>query len=228
MSYYGISTPLVRLDAHTVGTRAPNILSNYKEIAYITDAGTPSISDPGLELVQLALKRNDKIEVIPGVTAFIPALVLSGLPLARFTFEGFLPRKGKERLRRLEIIANSECTSCFYESPKRLLNTIEELIGLCSENREASVSREITKQFETTYRGTLGNIYSELKAQEVIKGEVVVVISPNYNLVSSTDFVEQAMRLRAKGLSGRDLQQALVTLGATRNLAYELSLERKS
>ncbi len=228
LNHYGINKPLLRLDAHTVGARAPTVLSNYQKIAYLTDAGTPGISDPGVELVRLALKRGDEIEVIPGATAFIPALVLSGLPLARFTFEGFLPRKGKERFRRLEIIAKSECTSCFYESPKRLLDTIKELIQLCGENREASVSREITKRFETTYRGTLKSIYDELKTQEVIKGEIVVVIAPISKLNSEANFVEQAIQLRANGISKHDLQQALMALGAPRNLAYKLSLEKNS
>jgi 16S rRNA (cytidine1402-2'-O)-methyltransferase len=89
---YAIEKPLVRLDAHTIKDRAEGVLSRYQKIAFITDAGTPGISDPGAELVQLALKRGDTVEVLPGATAFVPALVLSGLMTARFTFEGFLPR----------------------------------------------------------------------------------------------------------------------------------------
>ncbi len=225
LNHYKINKPLIRLDAYTVGARAPKIFADYQKIAYLTDAGTPGISDPGTELVQFALKHGDKVEVIPGATALIPALVLSGLPLARFTFEGFLPRKGKDRLKRLDIIAKSECTSCFYESPKRLLGTLQELKQLCGKDRKASVSREITKKFESTYRGTLESIYSELTAQEIIKGEVVVVISPSCKSDDKATLAEQAMQLKARGIPKRDLQKALMALGASRNLAYELSLK---
>lgn len=224
LSHYGISTMLVRLDSYTIEARAPKILSNHQNIAYISDAGTPGISDPGVKLVQIALKRGDKVEVLPGATAFIPALVLSGLPLAQFYFAGFLPRKGKERRKKLQSLAVSEYTSCFYESPKRLISTLQELTELCEEDRQISVSREISKKFETTYRGTLKSIFNQLKTQEV-KGEIVIVIAPYNKPQSNLSFASMAEGLAAKGCSGRDLQLALINLGAPRNVAYKLSLE---
>src|SRR5690625_4113271 len=115
----GIGRPLVRLDAHTIPARAPALLDGEDTLAYLTDAGTPGISDPGAELVRLALERGSEVEVLPGATAFVPALVLSGLDTARFTFEGFLPRRGTARSARLEQIAASTATSIIYESPHR-------------------------------------------------------------------------------------------------------------
>jgi 16S rRNA (cytidine1402-2'-O)-methyltransferase len=223
LSHYNIDKPMVRLDAHTIAERAEGVLSKYNRVAFITDAGTPGISDPGAELVQLALQRGDTVEVLPGATAFVPALVLSGLMTARFTFEGFLPRKGGARQERLEAIANSSATSILYESPQRLLATLQDLQKICGDS-PASVSRELSKLHETTYRGLLSDIIEQLGQKEV-KGEVVIVVSPASEQTREIDFATEAERLRAEGLAGRDLREALGTLGAPRNLAYELSVK---
>jgi 16S rRNA (cytidine1402-2'-O)-methyltransferase len=121
---YAITTPLVRLDAHTIAARAPRLLREHAHVAFVTDAGTPGISDPGAELVRLALDLGAHVEALPGPTAFVPALVLSGLPVARFTFEGFLPRRGRDRRERLAEIARREPTTVLYESPHRLAATL--------------------------------------------------------------------------------------------------------
>lgn len=224
LNHYSITTPLARLDAHTVSARGPAMLADHERVALITDAGTPGISDPGVELVQLALERGDKVEVLPGPTALIPALVLSGLPLGRFCFEGFLPRKGKARQERLEGMASSDTTSAFYESPKRLLKTLEELTKLCGPERRLSISRELSKQFETTYRGTLEQVSRHLASSEV-KGEVVVVLGPAEKAQEAPDLHDTAKALVAQGITGRELRKALTALGAPRNLAYTLALE---
>ena len=221
LTHYTIDKPLVRLDAHTISARGEGVLAAYEHVAFVTDAGTPGISDPGTELVQLALRRGDAVEVLPGATAFVPALVLSGLPTARFTFEGFLPRKGGARTERLAAIARSSATTLLYESPNRLLKTLSALQEVCGSDRQASVSRELSKRFETTYRGTLQDLVSELSQGEV-RGEVVVVIAPGEE--KDPDFAAQAEQLRAEGVTGRALRKALAALGAPRNLAYELSL----
>lgn len=223
LSHFGIDKPLVRLDAHTIAERAKGVLSQYKKVAFITDAGTPGISDPGAELVQLALERGDTVEVLPGATAFVPALVLSGLMTARFTFEGFLPRKGGARQKRLEAIATATATSILYESPQRLVDTLQDLQKTCG-NRPASVSRELSKLHETTYRGTLAEILEQLESKEV-KGEIVIVIGPSSETKQEIDFIAEAERLRTQGLSGRELREALAMLGAPRNLAYALSVK---
>jgi 16S rRNA (cytidine1402-2'-O)-methyltransferase len=225
LHHYNIDKPLVRLDAHTISERAEGVLSRYERIAFITDAGTPGISDPGSELAGLALKRGDRVEVLPGATAFVPALVLSGLMTTRFTFEGFLPRKGTSRQERLETIANSTATSILYEAPQRLKDTLQDLLKTCGD-RSASVSRELSKLHETTYRGTLSEILEQLSSSEV-KGEIVIVVAPTTEPKEKIDFVKEAERLKAEGYSGRELREALTTLGAPRNLAYDLSVKLK-
>lgn len=221
LAHFEIHKPLERLDAHTIAARAPALLERYSHIAFVTDAGTPGLSDPGAELVSLAASGGHTLEVLPGPTALIPALVLSGLPLARFTYEGFLPRKGSARRERLEAIAKSAQTVAFYESPKRLAATLEDLIRVCGEGRPVSVSRELTKRFETTYRGTLAEVKTLLG--EDVKGECVVVVGPAH-AAEEVDFSALAAELSASGLSGRELREALTHAGAPRNVAYELSL----
>lgn len=178
LAHFGISKPLERLDAHTIPARAPALLGRYAHLAFVTDAGTPGLSDPGAELVRLALAAGHEVEVLPGPTALIPALVLSGLPLGSFAFEGFLPRKGAARRERLAAIAASDRTVALYESPKRLLATLNDLAAVCGEARAVSVSRELTKRFEATYRGTLGAVAAQLAALGEVRGECVVVVGP--------------------------------------------------
>ncbi len=221
LTHFEIATPLVRLDAHTTSARGEAVLQDHEYVAFVSDAGTPGISDPGAELIQLALARGDSVEVLPGATALIPALVLSGLPLGRFAFEGFLPRKGRARRERLEAIARSERTVALYESPKRLMGTLEALVAICGPERPASVSRELSKLHETTYRGTLAELTHRL---EPVKGEVVIVVGPAQRVDEPPDFAAKARELAAEGLAGSALREALMALGAPRNLAYELSL----
>lgn len=229
LAHFGIATPLVRLDSHTIAARAPALLAAYDRIAFVSDAGTPGISDPGAELVQLALARGDTVEVLPGPTAVIPALVLSGLPIGRFAFEGFLPRRGKARRERLAAIAASDRTVALFEAPQRLLATLRELAAWCGPERRASVSRELSKRFEETVRGSLAELIAFVEATEV-KGEVVIVLSPAPHPQPSApepDWAEHAAVLAAEGLTGKALQQALIARGAPRNVAYALSVKAK-
>jgi 16S rRNA (cytidine1402-2'-O)-methyltransferase len=227
LDHHAVDKPLVRLDAHTIGERGEGVLDDYPCLAFITDAGTPGISDPGAELVGMALRRGYKVEALPGPTAFVPALVLSGLPLARFTFEGFLPRKGRERKDRIGAIAAATATTVLYESPRRLAATLAELGAACGDDRPASVSRELSKRFETNYRGTLGELARLFENGEV-KGEIVVVVAPatpRPERERERDFAADARALAAEGLSGKALRQALVARGVPRNLAYRLALD---
>lgn len=230
LDHLGIDRPLSRLDAHTVATRGPKLLAEHAWLAYLTDAGTPGISDPGAELVALALESGAEVEVLPGATALIPALVASGLPTARFTFEGFLPRGGGRRRRRLEALAASDATSVIYESPRRLADTLAELSEVCGSERRASVSRELTKLFEETWRGTLGELAARAAALEV-KGEIVVVVAGSESDAASDDappplaFADIAQRLADAGVRGRLLRSSLGALGAGRNEAYRLAVE---
>lgn len=225
LRHYGLTKEIVRLDTFTMAQRGPRLFENsdIQWLAYVSDAGTPGISDPGAFLIELAIRYGVEHEVLPGPTAFVPALVLSGLPIARFTFEGFLPRKGSERTRRLERIAASTATSVLYESPNRIATTLLELAQVCGAERPASVSREISKLYEETKRGTLSEL-AEYFA-EGTKGEVVVVISALAEEPADADeqsFTDIATAGHRAGLRGRALRQLLTDLGVPRNRAYEL------
>jgi 16S rRNA (cytidine1402-2'-O)-methyltransferase len=231
LTHHGISKPLQRLDAHTISSRAARLLEEYDRIAFITDAGTPGISDPGEELVRLALQGGHTVEALPGPTAFVPALVISGLPLNRFTFEGFLPRKGAARRDRLKVIAAAAATSIIYEAPGRTVATLRDLLEACGAERAASVSRELTKRFETTWRGSLAGILQQLEGSEV-RGEVIICVGPaslpegqESGAATAADFVALTRLLRDSGLQGRTLRDALTLAGAPRNLAYQLALQ---
>lgn len=160
---------------HKSVTEIIRFLKEGKNIALISDAGTPAISDPGFLLVREAIKNDLALECLPGATAFVPALVNSGLAADRFTFEGFLPVK-KGRQTRMKELVNEERTMIFYESPHRLLKTLEELSKYLGAERQASVSRELTKLFEETVRGTLNEIKIHFETH-TLKGEFVICVA---------------------------------------------------
>ncbi len=152
-------------------------IANGENIALVTDAGTPGISDPGFLLVRECVKAGVDVECLPGPTAFVPALVNSGLPCDRFYFEGFLPQK-KGRQTRLQFLATLDCTIVLYESPFRLVKTLEQLSETFGAERSASVSRELTKMFEETKRGTLHEL-AQYFSNKTVKGEIVIIVSSN-------------------------------------------------
>lgn len=154
--------------------RFVNWLLTGKNIALVSDAGTPAISDPGFLLVRECLKNNVEVECLPGPTAFVPALIKSGLPADSFCFEGFLPEK-KGRQTMLTKLANEERTMIFYESPHRLVKTLTQLAEYFGKDRQASVSRELTKMFEETKNNTLGELAKYFTAKPA-KGEIVLVV----------------------------------------------------
>ncbi|WP_207426918.1 16S rRNA (cytidine(1402)-2'-O)-methyltransferase [Pedobacter sp. SYSU D00535] len=160
---------------HKASSEIVRFLKEGQNVALISDAGTPAISDPGFFLVREVLKNELPVECLPGATAFVPALVNSGLPSDRFTFEGFLPVK-KGRQTRLKALVEEERTMIFYESPHRLLKTLEEFIQYYGEDRQASVSRELTKVFEETVRGTLSEIKNHFE-NNTLKGEFVICVA---------------------------------------------------
>ena len=149
-------------------------LSAGEKIALVSDAGTPAISDPGFLLVRACVQNNISVETLPGAVAFIPALVNSGLPNDRFCFEGFLPHK-KGRQKKLKHLTEEQRTMIFYESPHRLIKALEQFIEYFGENRLVSVSRELTKIFEETKRGSLKEVLSYFN-QKKVKGEIVIIV----------------------------------------------------
>ena len=158
----------------TVENIAKRILTGEK-IALISDAGTPAISDPGFLLVKTCIEHEIEIETLPGATAFIPALVNSGLPCDKFCFEGFLPQK-KGRQKRLKQLADEPRTMVFYESPFRLLKTLTQFAEFFGNERKASVSRELTKIYEETSRGNLKELIEHFTSPKKIKGEIVIIV----------------------------------------------------
>ncbi|WP_285010569.1 16S rRNA (cytidine(1402)-2'-O)-methyltransferase [Pedobacter faecalis] len=160
---------------HQASAEIVRFLKEGKKVALISDAGTPAISDPGFLLVRTALQNGLEVECLPGATAFVPALVNSGLPADAFVFEGFLPVK-KGRHTRLKKLAEEERTIVLYESPHRLLKALEEFMEVMGADRQASVSRELTKLYEETVRGTLTEIKSHFE-NNILKGEFVICIA---------------------------------------------------
>ena len=160
---------------HQSSSEIVKFLLEGKNIALISDAGTPAISDPGFYLVREALKFNLPVECLPGATAFVPALVNSGFPTDKFCFEGFLPLK-KGRQTRYKFLAEEERTIILYESPHRLLKTLDEMLTYWGEDRMISVSRELTKVFEETVRGTVAEVKTYYETHPV-KGEFVICVA---------------------------------------------------
>ena len=177
LNHYQVSTPLTPYHQHNEHKVLSHLVSQLqagKTMAVVTDAGTPGISDPAFLLVRECVKEGIKVESLPGATAFVPALVNSGLPCNRFVFEGFLPlKKGRQTL--LKKLAEEERTIILYESPMRLVKTLEELAQYLGTDRPCSVSRELTKLFEENKRGTLQEVADHFKSKTV-KGEIVIVI----------------------------------------------------
>ena len=177
LRYYQVQkpvTPYHQHNEHKVLQHLVEQMSSGKTMALLTDAGTPGISDPAFLLVRECIKNNIKIECLPGATAFVPALVNSGLPINRFVFEGFLPlKKGRQTI--MKQLAEEERTMVFYESPMRLIKTLENFIEYFGAQRECSVSRELTKLFEENMRGTLRDVCEHFK-QKTVKGEIVIIV----------------------------------------------------
>lgn len=177
LQHYQITKPLTPYHQHNEHRVADHLVTQMqagKRIALITDAGTPGISDPGFLLVRACIQQNIPVNCLPGATAFVPALVNSGLPAHRFCFEGFLPLK-KGRQTALKQLANETRTIILYESPVRLAKTLNDLITYMGNDRRASVSRELTKMFEETRRGSLQELFAYY-TQKPPKGEIVLVI----------------------------------------------------
>lgn len=180
LKHYEISKPLQSYHAFNEHKAVEGIINKIKsgvKIALITDAGTPAISDPGFLIVRECLKNQVEVECLPGATAFVPALVKSGLPSDAFVFEGFLPVK-KGRQTKFKQIVTENRTMVFYESPYRLVKTLEEMAIYLGAERQASVSRELTKKFEETANGTLAELALHFKKKEV-KGEIVLIVAGN-------------------------------------------------
>lgn len=189
LNHYEIKKPLISYFEHNKiqrGVELINRLLSGESVALITDAGTPGISDPGEQMVKLAIEENINVTMIPGCTASIMALVLSGLPCKTFCFEGFLSHSKRERRAQLERICYEERTIIFYVSPHNCLDILNEMKNILGD-RKVALCRELTKKFEEIIRGQLTEIIEQLKLREKIKGEIVLVIEGSTNTNNNED-----------------------------------------
>jgi 16S rRNA (cytidine1402-2'-O)-methyltransferase len=188
LKHYNINKPIQSFhnyNEHKVLNTLITRMQSGEIMALVSDAGTPGISDPGFLIARACIKAGLRIECLPGPTAFVPALLKSGLPADRFVFEGFLPHK-KGRLTMLKTLAEEKRTMIFYESPYRLVKTLEQFIEHFGATRNASVSRELTKMFEETVNGTLEEVVAHFKIKDV-KGEIVIVVDGLTNKQNNDD-----------------------------------------
>jgi len=180
LTHYNITTPTISYHDHNERSRGAHLIEQMKsgqQIALISDAGSPGLSDPGFYLVRMCWKAGLSVEALPGPTALIPALTSSGIPSEQFVFQGFLPtRKGRKK--RLETIRHELRTVILYESPHRLIRTLTDLVDLLGEERIGAVCRELTKKFENTQRGDLHTLLKYYQAKTSLKGEFVIIIAP--------------------------------------------------
>jgi 16S rRNA (cytidine1402-2'-O)-methyltransferase len=230
VQHVGSSAELISFHAHSsddVLRRILHLLGTGKDVALVTDAGTPAVSDPGALLVAAARARDVPIVTVPGPTAVAAALAVSGFPADRYLFLGFLPRKGGDRRRLLAMVAESEWTAVLFEAPPRVAELLGDLAAVCGDGRQGAVARELTKVFEETRVGTLTDL-AGYYADAPVRGEVTVVVAgagrkPRDERASIPDPEARARALLAEGMSRRDVAERLAEeTGITRNTAYRL------
>ncbi|HJP59312.1 MAG TPA: 16S rRNA (cytidine(1402)-2'-O)-methyltransferase [Gemmatimonadaceae bacterium] len=227
LDHFRITTPVRSYHEHNEAKETPRLIARLQAgdtIALISDAGTPLVSDPGSRLVQAAIERGIPVAPIPGASAAMAALVGSGLPIDRFAFFGFLPRKGAERTAAINEILSARVTSVVFEAANRVFATLEDLAAAGAGERGAVVARELTKQFEEFKRGTLAELAEFYKESEP-RGEVVLVIGgAQERQASEEELTAAATELRSAGKEPREVMQHLVSeLGASRNAAYRIA-----
>jgi 16S rRNA (cytidine1402-2'-O)-methyltransferase len=225
----GIAKPLVSLHEHNESQRTPELLARLaagETIVLVSDAGTPLLSDPGLELVQRAARAGFEVHAIPGPSAITSALAVAGLPTDRFCFEGFLPSRERERRTALAAVAHEPRTLVFFEAPHRILRTLADMAAEFGAQRPAAVARELTKAHETIYRGTLQELLARAQAEENFqRGEITLVVQGAAAAAAGVDqtLLRRAVELLAPELPpGRVAAIAAQLSGASRAAAYAL------
>src|ERR1700680_4540748 len=179
LNHYSISTRTTSYHEHNEMTKSAELVKEMQEgasVALVTDAGTPGISDPGYRLIALAIRHRVPVVPIPGASAFLAALVASGLPTDSFRFSGFLPAKRGERRAALEAVKNSPRTQVFYEAPHRVVEALEDVCEVLGEARHVVIAREVTKLHEEFLRGRAGQVLEKLKSRDAVKGEITLLI----------------------------------------------------
>jgi 16S rRNA (cytidine1402-2'-O)-methyltransferase len=231
----GLSTPLVSLHAHNETQRVPELIARLargEDVALVSDAGTPLLSDPGFELVRSAAAAGFEVRTVPGPSAITAALAVAGLPTRRFCFEGFLPARARERRAVLSQLAHEPRTLVFFEAPHRIAATLEDLAAQFGASRQAVVARELTKAHETLYRGTLAQLLARARAEEnFARGEITLVVE---GAAATTGAVDEGQLRRALDIlmkelpPGRAASVAARLTGATRTAAYALAARART
>lgn len=224
-----LNARLFSLHEHNEGDRLSQILEIAKDepVLVVSDAGMPTVSDPGFLLVRAAVEANVEVTVIPGPSAVLSALSVSGLPTDRFTFEGFLPRKQGDRRKMFASLSREPRTMVFFESPHRILESLEDAVLELGADRAATVSRELTKKFEHTERGSLQHLVEWAKTEP--KGEMVLVVAgAQVAEVQVSDLVEQVLALLADGAKLKEaVAEIAAAAGASKSDLYQLVLDRR-
>ena len=229
LNHFDIKKPLTSYHEHNIREKGAELiykLNNGQNIALISDAGMPGISDPGQELIREAIDENIEVTALPGATASITALVGSGLMTYKFTFIGFLSPKKKERRRELEEIEKAKITTIIYESPHRLTRLLEDMEFILKDRR-LSISRELTKKYEETFRGTAGEALKKFE-ESGVRGEFVIVIEGNKEEkdIEEIDIIEELRELLEDGLTKKEaIKKVSQEYGIPKNLVYSESLK---
>ena len=239
LDHYQINTKVTSYYEYNKFKKAPylvEILKNGQDIALVSDAGMPGISDPGYVLINLALKNNIKLIPVPGVSALITALVVSGLPTDKFVFEGFLPRKIKERKKYFKSIENEERTIIFYEAPHRLKKALKDMLEILGD-RKIVIARELTKKYEEIIRGNLIQVLSEINTRE-IKGEITLIVQGGSKdkgnaiidfLMKECIIEEYLNKLKMQGYSNKEIIKiSQEKFSIPKNIIYKKLLEIKN
>ena len=219
---------LVSVHEHNERTRAAELVERIRagdRVAFVTDAGTPGISDPGERLVRVCVEAGLRVEAVPGPSAVLAALVVSGLPTARFVMEGFLPRSGRDRTERLALVAAEPRTTVLYEAPNRVAATLADLTVACGGDRRVVIARELTKRFEEVWRGSLTDAVIHVAETEP-RGEHVLVLAGAPAAAAPDDAAvrDAVARLLADGVSARDAAaEVAATLGVPKRRAYDIA-----
>jgi 16S rRNA (cytidine1402-2'-O)-methyltransferase len=216
LNHYAIVTRMTSYHEHNEATKAAELLKDMQEgasVALVTDAGMPGISDPGYRLVTLAIRHHIPVVPVPGASAFLAALVASGLPTDSFRFSGFLPAKRGKRRDTLEQIRGSQCTQVFYEAPHRIVETMEDVTEVLGTERNVVVAREVTKIHEEFLRGHAGEILATLKGRAAAKGEITLLIGKaDENHVAAAAFGRLSVRQRVEQVMAEEKIDAKAAL----------------
>lgn len=231
LNHYEIKKPMISYHEHNKITKGDILIEKLLDgnnIALITDAGMPGISDPGQDIVQLAIEKGVEVVALPGATASITALVLSGFPTNKFVFEGFLPSKKKDRIKELERLKSEERTIILYEAPHRILNLLKDMQEVLG-NRQVSISRELTKIHEETFRGSILEAISKYE-RDGPRGEFVLILEGGTfnptNLYENITIKEHIKSYMEEGLSKRDAVKKVAEIRSIpKNLVYKESLD---